>query len=185
MTHFSTDDDEVKATMVKRFHRTIRDKMYCFLTKHQTRRDIDALIEIVRGYNDSKRESIGMASNAVNNKTQKLAMLRNWDLQATRFSRAKPTKLTIRDYVHFTRTRMPFTRGYMPRLAHEIFVVNSTESEASPIAYQVEDQVFALLRGLFYEVELPKVDNPDVYLIEEILKKQTVRPEGTKRLYVK
>lgn len=183
--HFSTDDDEVKASMIERLNRSIRDRLYRYMTRNGTKRYIDVLVSVINAYNDSKHSSIGMAPNEVTNENQEIAMLRNWDQQAVRFSRAKKPQLAIGDHVRLTQRRMPFTRGYTPRWTRELFVVNAIETEAQPVAYRVEDQSGEPIKGLFYEAELQKVDKPDVYRIEEILKQQTVRRGGKKRFYVK
>lgn len=74
------EDDEVKAAMVKRINRTLRDKMHRYMTKHRTRRHVHGLDDIVESYNNSTHVSIRMTPNEVNNKmheTEPCALFRD------------------------------------------------------------------------------------------------------------
>ena len=58
--HFSTRGD-TKASVVERFNRTLKERMYRYFTAHNTYRYVDALPHLVQGYNTSKHRSSGMA----------------------------------------------------------------------------------------------------------------------------
>ena len=58
--HFSTRGD-TKASVVERFNRTLKERMYRYLTARNTYRYVDALPYLVQGYNATKHRSIGMA----------------------------------------------------------------------------------------------------------------------------
>lgn len=67
--HFSTHSEETKAIIVEHFNRTLKTRIWCYFTKNQTLRYLDALPAFVRSYNNAYHRSIGMASlkgNAVN-----------------------------------------------------------------------------------------------------------------------
>lgn len=123
-----------------------------------------------------------MAPNKVNEKTCETAMLLNWDCQAVRYYRTKVAKLEVGDFVRLTWRRMPFTRRYTPRWTVELFVVTDGNTTASSVGYRVKDQADEEVSSIFYGAELQKVDQPDSYRIEEILKTQTIRHGGKKIL---
>ena len=64
--HFSTHNAETKASVVERFNRTLKTRMWRYFTKHQTWRYIDVLPDLVRSYNNTHHRSIGMAPSNVN-----------------------------------------------------------------------------------------------------------------------
>ena len=57
--HFSTYGD-TKASVVERFNRTLKERMYRYFTARNTYRYVDALPALVQGYNRTKHRSIGM-----------------------------------------------------------------------------------------------------------------------------
>ena len=58
--HFSTRGD-TKVSVVERFNRTLKERMYRYFTARNTYRYVDALPYLVQGYNATKHRSIGMA----------------------------------------------------------------------------------------------------------------------------
>ena len=68
--HFATHNEETKASVVERFNRSLKTRMWRYFTKKQTIRYVDALQDFVRSYNDSYHRSIGMAPSAVNGANQ-------------------------------------------------------------------------------------------------------------------
>ena len=70
MLHFATHNEETKASVVERFNRSLKTRMWRYFTKKQTIRYVDALQDFVRSYNDSYHRSIGMAPSAVNGANQ-------------------------------------------------------------------------------------------------------------------
>ena len=58
--HFSSESDQ-KAAMVERFNRTLKTRMWKYYTAQNTYRYLDALDDLVYGYNHAKHRTIGMA----------------------------------------------------------------------------------------------------------------------------
>ena len=68
--NFSTHNAETKASIVERFNRTLKTRMWRYFTKHQTWRFIDGLKDFVHSYNNTHHRSIGMTPSQVNAKNQ-------------------------------------------------------------------------------------------------------------------
>ena len=62
--HFSTYGDS-KASVVERWHRTLKQRMYRYFTAHNTLRYGDVLQPLIHTYNHTHHRSIGMASHQV------------------------------------------------------------------------------------------------------------------------
>jgi len=52
--HFSTDSDK-KASIVERFNRTLKTRMYKYFTAHEARKWVDAYDKLVENYNKNKK----------------------------------------------------------------------------------------------------------------------------------
>jgi len=60
--HFCTSENEdLKASVVERFNRTLKTKMYRYFTHANTRRYVDVLDDLLHWYNNTYHRSIGMA----------------------------------------------------------------------------------------------------------------------------
>ena len=59
--HFFTTNSELKASVVERFNRTLKTRMWKYFTAKNTRIYIDILQDIVHAYNNSYHRSIGQA----------------------------------------------------------------------------------------------------------------------------
>ena len=64
--HFATHNEETKASIVERFNRTLKTRMWRYFTKKQSVRYIDVLQDFVRSYNNRFHRAIGMAPSEVN-----------------------------------------------------------------------------------------------------------------------
>ena len=62
--HFSTKGD-AKASVVERFNRTLKQRLYRYFTAANTLAFVDILPDLVKGYNATKYRSIGMAPEQV------------------------------------------------------------------------------------------------------------------------
>ena len=58
--HFSTFGD-TKASVIERFNRTLKERLYRYLTAANTLKFVDVLPQVVQGYNTSWHRSIGRA----------------------------------------------------------------------------------------------------------------------------
>jgi len=57
---YTSEKEDLKASVVERFNRTLKTKMYRYFTYRNTRRYVDALTELMYSYNNTHHRSIGM-----------------------------------------------------------------------------------------------------------------------------
>ena len=67
---FFTTYNETKASVVERFNRTLKGKMWKYFTANNTLKYIDVLQKLVRSYNHSRHRSIGTRPSDVNLKNE-------------------------------------------------------------------------------------------------------------------
>ena len=58
---FTTENPETKASIVERFQRTLKTRMWKYFTHHRTLRYVDILPKLLHGYNHAYRRSIKCA----------------------------------------------------------------------------------------------------------------------------
>ena len=68
--HFAKHNEETKASIVARFNRTLKTRMWRYFTKTQSVRYVDVLQAFMRSFNDTYHRSIGMATSEVTSTNQ-------------------------------------------------------------------------------------------------------------------
>ena len=62
---YSSENSDIKAAVVERFNRTLKERIHQYFTYRNTNHYIDVLPELLRAYNDTWHRSIGMAPSEV------------------------------------------------------------------------------------------------------------------------
>ena len=167
---FFTTNNETKASVVERFNRTLKTRMFKYFTFKNTRKYIDVLADLVDSYNHSYHRSIGTKPALVNKKNENVIWKRLYGQGSdapTRF------KFNVGDQVRIGKSKMIFTKGYLPNWTEEIFTITDRIPRKPPV-YRLKDFNGDLIAGTFYEYELQKITkDDDVYRVEKILKKRT------------
>ena len=168
--HFSTHNAVTKASVVERFNRTLKTRMWRYFTQHQTWRYIDILPDLVRSYNNAPHRSIGMAPSNVNAKNQEKV----WQRLYGHDGKGVP-KLHVSDRVRISKYKRTFEKGYETNWSEELFTIHEVHPSDPPV-YRLRDDLGEVLEGTFYELELQKVSVPvdKVYRVEEVLQRRTV-----------
>ena len=100
---FTTENPETKASIVERFQRTLKARMWKYFTYHQTRKYIDVLQNFVDGYNTTYHRSIKRSPISVNETNE---------IEVTQAlygnKQAKQPKLNIGDLVRINKTKRTF-----------------------------------------------------------------------------
>ena len=175
---YSTDSD-VKASVVERFQRTIKEKMWRYFTDKQTNRWIDILDKIILAYNDSYHRSIKYKPNEVNksNEVKVFENLYKYKKNEGDSSSLPKFNYKIGDFVRISKIKKTFEKGYTRNWTREIFVIKSIKPTV-PISYKLFDLKGDNLIGSFYEEELQKIDYVGrAFEIDKIIKKKKVKGE--------
>lgn len=173
---FVTENDDIKAAIVERFNRTLKEKLWRYFTKVNKLRYVEILSQIVEGYNNSYHRSIKRAPNQVtianeNEVWHTLYGAKNIDYQLSKFKAG--------DRVRISKNRRVFEKGYLPSWSEELFHVSQVK-KTQPPTYVIKDDLGEELEGTFYEQELQKVGDKEVYRIQKVLKQ---RGRGEKKAY--
>lgn len=174
----TTLNPDTKAGCVERSIRTLKNKIYKYLTHVNSFTFIDKLDDIVKSYNHGYHSTIKMAPNDVTDRNilQVYKNIQSSQVKARRRSKKKQKKLSkikVGDYVRITKGKKAFTKGYLPCFSEEVFVVK-TVIYRDPVVYRIEDLEGEEIKGTFYEPEIQKVifDPTAARAIDSIIKQK-------------
>lgn len=166
VNHYSTYSI-MKASVVERFNRTLKNDMWKMFTNNGNYRWIDSLPRLVSEYNARKHRAIGMrpidVTPAIANKLLKTVY--------SRVKIAAPARFKVGESVRVSKFKTIFEKGYTPNWTTEVFKIVKVQ-KTNPVTYLLEDSCGKPVAGGFYEYELHRVANPDVYLVEKVLRKR-------------
>ena len=165
---YSTENEE-KSSMVERWIRTMKEKMWKYFTDNNTYRYIDILPDLVEDYNNTVHTSIKMTPIEASKKKNELIAWRNLYPDRYKIHNLQP-KFSVGDEVRITKKKKVFEKGYTTRWTEEIFTIKKIQN-TNPITYKLEDLQGEEIKGSFYEPELQKTGQ-QIYRIEKIIKKE-------------
>ena len=172
-----TTNSEMKAALVERFNRTMKTRMYKYFTANNTRRYVDILPQLTLAYNNTIHSSIGMAPANVRRGDEKVIRQK---LYGSKMEVRKSYKYMVGDHVRISKARRVFKKGYLPAWTEEVFIIQKRTNRTEPI-YEIEDLNGELISGTFYEDELQRIQLPEEFRVEKVLRK---KKEGEKTLYL-
>jgi len=167
--HFVAHNEETKASIVERFNRTLKTRIWRYFMNHQTLRYVEALPGFMRSYNKTYHRTIGMAPTSVDASNQETVWQRIYGGDA---GRRKP-KLRVGDRVRISKAKKRFRKGYMASWSEELFTVGGAHPFDPPV-YRLIDDAGMILDGTFYEQELQKVivSQDKLYRVEAVLQRR-------------
>ena len=168
--HFSTYGDS-KASVVERWHRILKQRMYRYFTARNTLRYVDVLQPLIHTYNHAYHRSIGMAPHQVTPNTVPRSGTNSTAIGWTK--RPHPPKCQVGDRVRLNKKHRPLKKGYLPGWTEEVFVV--THVRRHPVVtYRLSEWDGTPIKGTFYEPDVQKVQVTDdsLFRVEKVLKRQ-------------
>ena len=175
---FFTTHNDTKASIVERYNRTLKGKMWKYFTANNTLKYTNVLQKLVSSYNHSRHRSIKMAPAEVNKENESVV----WQtLYGEKPVHAK-YKFNIGDQVRISKARRTFKKGYLPSWTEEVFTITQILPRQPPV-YKIADYHGEELEGTFYEQELQNVikEETDFYRVEKIINE---RKRGKRKEYL-
>ena len=167
---FTSENDDIKCSMVERVIRTIKGRVWRLFRHRNSTKYVDKLKDIVAAYNNSEHSAHGRAPSDVSQANSLEIFEALFKDQLT----PKKPKFSVGDRVRIRIKRSSFTKGYENRFHEEIFVIKKVLRHPIPV-YTIKDLLGEPVYGKFYESELSKVLNYDHLketVIEKILSKR-------------
>ena len=139
--------NEGKSVVAERFIRTLKNKIYKYMTSISKNVYIDKLDDIVNKYNNMYHSTIKKKPVDVKDNTYTYIDFKN------KVSDKDP-KFKVRDHVRISKYKKIFAKGYMPNWS-EVFIIKKVKNTV-PWTYAINDLNGEEITGTFYEKELQK-----------------------------
>ena len=172
---YSTENEE-KSSVVERWIRTMKEKMWKYFTVNNTNTYMNILPDLVRDYNNTKHSSIKMTPVEASKKKNELTVWRNLYPDRLKIHDLIP-RFSVGDRVRISKKKAIFEKGYTTRWTKEVFKIIKI-LKTSPVTYKIADLNGEEIVGTFYEPELQKTEQ-QVFRIEKVIEK------GKKKTLVK
>lgn len=171
VNYYTTNNPDIKASIVERFQRTLKMRMWRYFTHKNTYRYIDILQDLLYAYNHSYHSSIKMCPCDVNSNNIMTVWNNLYDITNYKLITKSLPKLHIGDYVRITKYKHIFQKGYESNWSDEIFIISSVIDRSPLVVYTLKDLQQEDIVGTFYERELQKVsyDPTSNYKIDKII----------------
>lgn len=154
IVHYNTQQT-TKAAICERFIRTLKNKIYRYLTSRNTLTYLPVLDDIVEAYNKSTHSALGVAPDKVNKSNEKKLWKKQYEGHLRKSNKTK-YKFQVGDHVRVSKYKTTFSRGFTKSFTDEIFRVMK-RVPSKPPTYILEDLSGDVLKGSFYEAEMVKV----------------------------
>lgn len=165
--HFFTTHNTTKASIVERFNRTLKTKMFKYFTEMNTKRYIDILDKLVKSYNYTWHRSIKTEPVSVTKENQGQI----WETLYGNSQQIRVSKkdLKVGDTVRISKAKMHFEKGYEQNWTREIFTIEKIIPR-NPVVYKLKDLAGETIKGTFYKQELQKITDSGYYPVDKVLK---------------
>ena len=175
---------KVKASVVERFNRTLKEKMYRYFDSPRPiksnldkKKYIDVLDKLLTSYNNSYHRSIKCTPNQVNKSNEKKVFfnLFGYNEEDQSGDVLADIKYKQGTYVRIVKTKSIFEKGYTSGWSGKIFIIDKVFAH-SPILYQVKNLDGDVVEGTYYAEELQQVELPyDTYEVIDQGPKNTIK----------
>ena len=136
--------NEGKSVVAERFIRTLKSKIYKYMTSISKNVYIDKLDDIVDEYNNTYHTTIKMKPIDVKDNTY---------INTSKEINNKDPKFKVDDHVRISKYKNIFAKGYMPNWSEEVFDIKKVKNTV-PWTYVINDLNGEEIIGTFYEKEL-------------------------------
>ena len=153
--------NEGKSVVAERFIRTLKSKIYKYMTSISKNVYINKLDDIVNEYNNTYHTTIKMKPIDVKDNTYV-----NTDKEIN----YKDPKFKVGDRARISKYKIIFAKCYTPNWSEEVFVIKKVKNNV-PWTYVINDLNSEKVIGTFYKKELQKT-NQEEFRIEKVIKRK-------------
>ena len=176
---YSVSSYEIKASLAERFIKTLKNKIYRYLTNNNTHKYLPVLDDIVQSYNTGNHRSLGgvLTPEKVHrfDKEEDIKRLFSYMYKKTSpkvniHSSTLPIGSNVRLSGHLRNSI--FNRGFKKQNTLEIFTVEKVDKTQQPPIYFLKDLNGDPIEGIFYREELTPTTLPEYFPIRILGRKK-------------
>ena len=150
-----------KSVVAERFMRTLKNKVYKYITSTSKNMYVDKLDDIVNKYNNAYYRTIKMKAVDL-----KLSTYIDFNKENDK----ENPKFEVDDHVKTSKHKSIFAKDYVPNWSKEVFVIEKVKNTV-PWTYNISDLNGKEIAGTFYEKELQKI-NQD-FRAKQVIKRKS------------
>ena len=161
---YSTQNAE-KGSIIERWNRTIKTRMWKYFSANNTSRYIDILPTLIHKYNTSTHRSIKCTPTVAQKSSSHDQVFRN--LYGKTILKLPIPKFTVGDIVRIFKKKKTFEKGYTTNFTEELFTIKKV-NKTNPPTYSIVDLLDDPVKGSFYEPELQKAHQETFRINQEL-----------------
>ena len=179
---FSTHAGQ-KASIVERFNRTLKSRMWKYFTANETRKWIDVVQNLVDDYNNTPHRTIRMTPIEASKLENSSSVWYNMYGAYLAEKYGTPC-YKVGQTVRLHKRKAVFDKGYLPNYTEEFFKIKEVIL-GRPVVYIIEDLKDENIKGTCYEEDLSSFNETGemTYKVEKVLGRKAVK--GKKYVLVK
>ena len=143
--------NEGKSVIAERFIKTLKNKIYKYMTTIGKNVYFNDLDDILKKYNNTVHSSIQMKPKDVTDDSF---------VEYSEETNQKDLKFKVGDNVRISKCENIFAKGYTSNWSEEVFVINKVHNNV-PWTYLINDLSGEEIKGSFYEKEFQKTDQKE------------------------
>lgn len=179
-------NQEIKCSVVERFNRTLKEKMFKYFTSKGNRKYISVLGDIVSAYNKSVHRSTKMRPIDVSKETESRVFKNLYGYDSYRdylINTSSKGKIRIGSVVRIKYQLGPFDKSFYPTWTDTLYKVVDMDESGSRVSYTLSDyQGNVIKERKYHEEELQEVTET-VHRVEKVIKSRVV--DGKREYLVK
>ena len=182
VNHYFAKDKRIKCSVVERFNRTLKSKMFKYFTSKGTRRYVDVLQGLVASYNDTYHSTVGMTPNEaakakrseVFYNTHGYASPREYmKAKLRKMKKKRQIKLKKDDNVRVSYVTTKMDKGYYPTWTDQVQKVAKVIKHDKQPTVLLQNQ-----NRRFYKEELQKIPANSEFRVEKVIEKGKGKRRG-------
>lgn len=182
--HFTSQNADVKVSIVERFNRTLKHKLFKICTAQGTRKWLPHLQDVVKAYNSTVHSTTKMRPIDVTHSNEYIAFRNTFGVGTKREllmrinQESKSDSLKKGDTVRIAYAPGVFERGFFANWEDQTHKVINVKPGSGKKLFKLKDK-----KESFYNEQLQKTNSNPTYRIERVIK--TRIRNGVKEAYVK
>lgn len=171
---FTSHNKNIKCSIVERFNKTLKIKLYKHFTGNETKNYVSVLQKFVSHYNNSEHRTIGMQPNQVNeqNSPQVFKRIYGFDTVRDYLKQKQVQKYEVGDHVRIQYDKSVFDRGYEIQWSDSVYQIVSINNRGRPM-YTLKNYGGKILNKRMYAEEIQKV-TPEKFRVEKVIRYKKV-----------
>ncbi len=159
------------AHYVERVQRTLQDMIWKYITSKQSYTFHHKLQDFVKTYNNRKHRITKLTPNEGDKEENSLHIQKMQEDYRAKIKPTKKVRFKIGDRVRIAISKGKFSRGYERQSKEEVFKIVEVSKKLPKVLYTIASLKNEAVIGKFYQWQLTKILDQEVYLVEKVLQK--------------